>query len=346
MERVPQTLERSGEMPAEPYLGRASGSGAGHPGALRREGLLAEPGDGRALRGNQFAQRSEPAVARARTDANDAANDAARSPSSLPTPPTLPAVLALSLGAHLVAGGLLAILPAASTFVGGEQQIEIELAILPPTQIPVPEPAIVPEPEPVAPPLPEPAPRPVRERPEPAAAAIAPEPEPEPAPTPTSAPPSIDEVFGDPAPLSALTGTGGGDAIAAGSATGAPGGVGEGRAGGSRVAASPAGPSADEIRRARRAYARAIHDLLASHARYPVSARAQRLHGRVELALRITAEGRLASARVIASSGYPLLDDAAVATAHDIAAFPAPPSLVTWDAREELRTSLVYELTR
>jgi protein TonB len=249
----------------------------------------------------------------------------------------MPLVLMASLGAHALAGAVLAALPAI-VLPGPAETIEIEVLALPP------EPAAAPPPPVVAPPPPPPEPivrtvRPPRERVEPE---IAPLPEVPAVP----APPDLDEVFGEPAaPLETMAAEGTGFAMPAGSPDGRAGGVAGGHGLGG-VAAAPVGPTGDEIRRARRDYARRVRELLQGNASYPMAARVQRLQGRVELALRIGRDGRLVGARVATSSGYSVLDDAAIASAHGLGSFPAPPSLVPWDASEELRTSLQYQLTR
>lgn len=278
---------------------------------------------------------------------------------TLPTP----IVVGVSLALHGVAAVAMAALPAASE-IGlrlVEAEIDVEWAA-PPEPVPVPEPPREP-----APAEPEPAPgraqpAPVAARPRSTPPAPAPEVARDPSPAPPAAvpappsidppsvdPPSIDEVFAEPAPPAAvLTGGPGSFEVPEGVAGGAIHGVSSGRGGGAVAQSSSVmtGPSIDEVRRARRAYARAIHDILAREARYPVAARAQRLQGRVELALRIGADGRLLEARLLASSGYATLDQAALETARRVSSFPPPPSLVPWNAREEIRTSLVYEVTR
>jgi TonB family protein len=170
------------------------------------------------------------------------------------------------------------------------------------------------------------------------------------------APPSLDEVFAEPAAaLPSLSAEAGAFAVAAGASDGMAGGVAGGVAGGrgagatevsstGAAEASPAGPSPEAVRRARRAYVQRLGDLLRAAARYPLAARRERRTGRVELALRVSADGVLTGVRVVGASGHPVLDDAALETARSLGALPAPPPLVPWDAQAEVRTSLVYEL--
>ncbi|WP_236604455.1 energy transducer TonB family protein [Sandaracinus amylolyticus] len=291
-----------------------------------------------------------------------------------PTPPrrererdesgaSIPVVLMLSLGAHVLLAVVLTALPASASLSLGAPMIEIEVSMPAPTIAPPePEPEVVPEPEP------EIAPEPVREAPRVAAAPRperAPEPAaaepPPPAPEPpSSAPPSLDEVFGEPPPpLPSLTAAGGeaaGFAVPAGSADGAAGGVpgGRGRAigasgigTGNGTGPAVSGPSADEVRRARRAYAERVRELLNRVVRYPVPARRGGIEGRVVVALRIANDGRLLATRVRTSCGYALLDEAALAAANDLRQLPAPPSLAGWDsAGDELSIPVVFEITR
>lgn len=60
---------------------------------------------------------------------------------------------------------------------------------------------------------------------------------------------------------------------------------------------------------------------LAEHVFYPPQAVAQGLQGEVRLLLRLDRDGRLLEVRIASSSGYPLLDDAAVAAARAAGVF-------------------------
>lgn len=269
----------------------------------------------------------------------------------------MPLVLAGSLVVHALAFGALALLPAVSSLSSIEPTIEIFVDDLRPLPEPAPEPAAaLPEPEVVAPApagaLPVLPPTPVPERPRAVARAVEPEPPAvDEAPPPVAAaPPSIDDVFGEPPPPLAAMTAGEGSFAAAAGAGGAAGGVAGahghavGGTGASPQRAAAAGPGADEIRRARRGYAERVRELLGRAARYPIVARREHAEGRVVVALRVDGEGRLIGARVASSCGHASLDEAALAAANELGRLPPPPSLVAWDARDELRIPVVFEL--
>lgn len=325
-------------------LERVTAARLSHPEVTERNGELERISLARAPRQRDGEPRATPPLPPPERGARDRDDDAGA---------RLPIVLIASVGAHAVLAAALAILPAVSSFApSSDAMVEVFLTPPPePVAAPSPEPEIVPEP--VVLPEPEPAPVAVaREivRREPVA------PEPVAAAAPAAALPSIDEVFGEPPPPAPVMTTSGGAegafAMAEGSAEGAVGGVpgGRGRAIGAsapqQAAPAATGPSADEIRRARRAYADRIRELLGRAARYPIPARRGGIEGRVVVALRIADDGRLIAARVTSSCGYSMLDEAALAAAHDLSRVPAPPSLVAWSAGDELRVPIVFEITR
>jgi protein TonB len=231
--------------------------------------------------------------------------------------------------------------------------LEIEDYAMPEAPAPTPE---------IAPPAPLPTPaipEPVREvahreRPEPT-----PTPEPEvaaPPPEEVIAPPSVDDVFGEPPqlpeslspppPAAVMTGTGSAFAMAPGELGGAPGGV-PGGHGTSlvstvRPATQDVGPSEEDRRRARRGYVHSIEQLVRAHTRYPRAAGREGLQGRVELALRIGNDGRVLAIRVSSTSGHGILDDAAMDAAREIDRVPAPPLVAALTATDEVRVGVVY----
>jgi protein TonB len=263
--------------------------------------------------------------------------------------PVLP--LSSMLGASLVAHGAIAFalvaLPASSSAAHdlGGTWVSFDLEPLPVITAPEPEP--VPEPEA----LPEtPPPVPVARRTPAPPTPIEPEPVPEVAPEVHAAPPSIDDVFGEPPPPAAvMTAEGtGGIAMAQGELGGTPGGTpgGHGTTLGASVrpaaAAAPAGPSDADRRRARRSYVRSLEDLLRGHTSYPRAAAREGLQGRVELALRIGDDGRVIAIRIAESSGHGVLDDAAMDAARELGRVPAPPMIAALTNTDEVRVGVVY----
>jgi protein TonB len=273
---------------------------------------------------------------------------------------TLPVVLMLSIVGHGLVAAALAFVPRDAS-ASASHAIEFEVSMTTPVPLPIEPAKVVPEviESPVVTPPAEPESvrtPPQRERiarasePEQAVAAPAPEPS-APAPIAPLAPAAIDDVFGAPALLHAnATGTpelgsaggGGAGGVGTGASRAGVGGVGNG-AGDGR---SSAGPSDEDIRRARRAYASRIRDLLGGAAHYPMSARRSGVEGRVVVGLRIAEDGRLLAVRIASSCGFPMLDEAALAAANDLSRLPAPPELVAWNTRDELRVPIVFELSR
>lgn len=135
----------------------------------------------------------------------------------------------------------------------------------------------------------------------------------------------------------------GGPAMRAGTG-GEPGGVlgGTGTAGSASGAAEASGEDdALARRRARLAYKQELERLLRERRAYPRAALRERLEGRVELALRIGADGRVLGVRVAESSGYALLDAAALDAAH-LDRVPAPPREAALSDRDEIRIPISY----
>jgi protein TonB len=65
-----------------------------------------------------------------------------------------------------------------------------------------------------------------------------------------------------------------------------------------------------------------IHHLLAAHFHYPLLARRKGWQGRVQLGLRLQADGRLTQVRVVRSSGHGILDRSARQAAEAIGRLP------------------------
>ena len=187
-----------------------------------------------------------------------------------------------------------------------------------------PTPAVpLPTPEPAqtvlatAPPLP-PPPKPQRKPPvpqPPTRVATTPPPQPQPAPPPPEpAPASVPAAT--PAPAQSLASAA---PAAAGPDTGGPGGqrgAGKGAEGkGLGSAGNSSGPGDDYLDRVRRR--------LRQFQKYPEEAVKQKQEGTVVLAITVARDGSVLDATVARSSGFPLIDEAAVKMARD--ATPLPP---------------------
>jgi protein TonB len=253
---------------------------------------------------------------------------------------SLPVVAIVSVALHVGMGLALVLLPMPASVAPMLEMtwIELDEPIMPAAAPEVIQPEVVP-------PAPIPPPPVVRhERPQPVAAV---EPEIAP-PAPELAPPSVDDVFGEPPPPAAiLTGEGATPfAMPAGELGGTPGGTlgGHGTQLVSTVRPAPqeTGPSEADRRRARRGYVHAIEELVRGHARYPRAAARDGLQGRVELGLRIGADGRVLAIRIASSSGSAILDDAATSAAREIDRVPAPPAIAALTSSDEVRVGVVY----
>ena len=98
-------------------------------------------------------------------------------------------------------------------------------------------------------------------------------------------------------------------------------------AGGTDRASAGARTTADdEAREAHQHYVGTLHAWLARHQRYPESARRRQEEGTVTLEFTIDRQGRVVSQRVLASSGFPLLDRAATALLEQAAPLPPMPA--------------------
>ncbi len=267
---------------------------------------------------------------------------------ALAAPPASALVIAVSLGVHAIGAIALGYLPIASAGTS-PRHTEVAVTLTRPPVIepiaPTPiEPIVMPEPE-----LPSVAPR-VADRPLPRAPEAVPDAPPAIDPTPapvTAAPPSADDIFGDPPPPAAVLaaeGPGGSHTVASGSGSG-PGGrvggtgtsVGAGGGGGGEVAVDDAAAR----RRARLAYKRELERILRARSAYPRAALRDRLEGRVELGLRIGEGGEVLAVRVVRGSTYSLLDDAAIASAR-ADRLPAPPPAAQLRPSDEITVALVY----
>jgi protein TonB len=245
-----------------------------------------------------------------------------------------------SIGVHLMLATVLSTIdPGMLSLSPGHVPVAVRFVAPPPSPA-APPPLVEAPPPPVLTPVPPP------ERPRRAEPVEAPAPVPEAAPAPvTDAPPSLDDVFGDPPPAPGVM-TGGSGAGGPAMASG-PGGVAWGRPGGTGSAIGAGAPATDAEddglarRRARLAYKRELERLLRDRRSYPRAALRERLEGRVELALRIGRDGTVLGVRVAESSGYALLDTAALEAAH-LDHGPAPPEAAALTDREEIMIPISY----
>jgi len=74
-----------------------------------------------------------------------------------------------------------------------------------------------------------------------------------------------------------------------------------------------------------------IASMLEHNKRYPTEARARREQGVAQLAFSIDREGHVVSSRIVASSGFPELDEETLALVQRAQPFPAPPPGVPGD---------------
>lgn len=108
-------------------------------------------------------------------------------------------------------------------------------------------------------------------------------------------------------------------------------------------AAREPGPSQEAIASALSAYRQQVRSLIAASRRYPAIARRLGHTGGVEVFFVLDREGNLLTSEVKSGSGFPELDEAALAAVHAVGRFPPFPSAVK---REKLdfQVSLVFEL--
>jgi protein TonB len=81
-----------------------------------------------------------------------------------------------------------------------------------------------------------------------------------------------------------------------------------------------------------------------SHKRYPKIARVRQIEGRVTIYFIISPAGDVQSVKVVKSSAFKILDQAALKAVEDASPFPIPPAHV-FGGEIPLKISLVFELT-
>ena len=92
-----------------------------------------------------------------------------------------------------------------------------------------------------------------------------------------------------------------------------------------------------------RSYVATVNAAVQRRYRYPRPARRAGFQGKVVLELRVDARGRIHDVRVLSSSGYRLLDRAAVEAVEQVAEVPPPPAELKWGDRR-VRVAFVYAL--
>jgi periplasmic protein TonB len=253
--------------------------------------------------------------------------------SRLPRPPWSPApgprerraavaALAISVAGHLAALGLLPDWRASAPPAPQPIQVTLLVPSLPPPATPHPEAAI-------------PAPTP-RVRPEPVAKAA-------PAETRPRQTPLVRSEAAPAAPSVSLPATSPEPATQAAESTSpAPSGLAAAAPAPSPHAAVPA-PVTDPALLAR--YGQTLSGLLARQQQYPRMAAARGWEGEVVLRLVIARKGSLVSARVLHSSGHPVLDEHALALVAEVQPFPALPGQVPGDDLE-VTVPVHYQLNK
>ena len=93
-----------------------------------------------------------------------------------------------------------------------------------------------------------------------------------------------------------------------------------------------------------RSYMEMVRLKIESHKRYPKIARVRQIEGRVTIYFIITPAGDAKSVRVVKSSAFKILDQAALRAVKDASPFPRPPARV-FSGEIPLKISLVFELT-
>jgi protein TonB len=86
-----------------------------------------------------------------------------------------------------------------------------------------------------------------------------------------------------------------------------------------------ASPAVGQLPKAHAEYAKHVSSLLLKSAHYPKAAQATRPEGQVIIQFSVAADGRIASRRILKSSGHAVLDEAALATVDRVGRLPPPP---------------------
>lgn len=104
----------------------------------------------------------------------------------------------------------------------------------------------------------------------------------------------------------------------------------------------PVGPSEKELENFRQNYLQLIRSRIEANKQYPLIARRQHWEGKVGLRFTVNQNSKVEEIRVISSSGYQLLDKAAINAIENASPFPPPPDTSLLPLHLEL--TIVFEL--
>ena len=102
-------------------------------------------------------------------------------------------------------------------------------------------------------------------------------------------------------------------------------------------------PSAEEKSKSRARIISIIHKALNQHFSYPRLAQRRNWQGKVLLSIRVTASGKIENIKLNQSSGYTILDKAAISSLTKVGELPQLVSLLPYDMN--LTLPVIYQLT-
>ncbi len=128
------------------------------------------------------------------------------------------------------------------------------------------------------------------------------------------------------------------------SRTGDPNGVIDPRAAdsGKNPPAAQAGDGVD-LKALMRGYIGSVNQAVRKDYTYPLAAKRARIEGVVLVELVVDARGNIVSVTIASSSGFEVLDQAAIASVRSVGRLPAPPDALGWD-RKTLRVPFKYQI--
>jgi protein TonB len=112
----------------------------------------------------------------------------------------------------------------------------------------------------------------------------------------------------------------------------------------SDVAPAPARPEMDVTSNILQSFARSVRKKIEASKKYPIAAQTAGIEGRTGVRMTILKDGRLQKVEVAKSSGYEILDKAALQSVREAAPFPPIPEKAR---REEIQMSvtLIFKIT-